>query len=64
MNTPLELAVDIGRIVIEAQACRLSLDVSACADELMARFPQTGLQHRHVVAALREEACAVGLSMH
>jgi hypothetical protein len=64
MNTPLEIAVDIGRIVMEAQRESVPLDVGGCADDLLSRFPQTGLSRRWILEALAEEADAVGLSLN
>jgi hypothetical protein len=64
MNTPLEIAVDIGRIVLEAQRESAPLDVGGSADELLLRFPQSGLSRRQIVDALREEASAVGLTLN
>ncbi len=60
MNTPLDIAVDIGRIVAEARAARLALDLSEAADGLLARYPQPGLSRSQVLAALQEEAVAAG----
>ena len=64
MNTPLDVAVDIGRIVLQAQAARRALDLADCADDLLARFPQTGFSRPQILEALREEAAAAGLPMH
>ena len=64
MNTPLDIAVDIGRVVADARAARLALDLSDAADGILARNPQSGLSRSQVLAALQEEAGAVGLSMN
>jgi hypothetical protein len=64
MNTPLDIAVDIGRIVADAQTARLALDLSDTADGILARFPQAGLSRGQVLEALREEAGAAGLPMN
>jgi hypothetical protein len=63
MNTPLDIAIDIGRLVAEARAASLALDLADAADGLLARFPQSGLSRAHVVAALKQEAGAAGLPM-
>ena len=62
MQMPLDIAVDIGRIVLEARAASLALNVAKCADDLVSRFPETGLSHNEIVDALKEEADALGLS--
>jgi hypothetical protein len=64
MNTPLDIAIDIGRIVLEARASEDSLDLSGCADDLLSRFPQAGISRRQICETLKEEAGAVGLSVH
>lgn len=64
MNTPLEIAVDIGRIVVEAQRESVPLDVCGSVDDLLLRYPQSGLSRRQIVDALREEASAVGLPLN
>ena len=64
MSTPLDVAVDIGRIVVEAQMSTRALDLSDCADHLLARFPQSGLSRRQILETLHEEAVAAGLLMH
>jgi hypothetical protein len=63
MSTPLDIAVDIGRILSEARATRSVLAASACADDLLTRHPATGLRREHVLAALTEEADAIGLPL-
>lgn len=62
MNTPLDIAVGIGRIVCEARTAGLALDLGSCADELLARFPETGLSRPDILAALVAEAGAVGVA--
>ena len=64
MTTPLDIAVDIGRIVLEAQASRLPLDLCVSADELVSRFPQSELSRSQIIDALKEEAWAVGLMLN
>jgi hypothetical protein len=61
MNTPLDIAVDIGRIIAEAQTSKLNLDLSDCADELASRFSEAGVSRRQILAALRQEAEALGV---
>jgi len=64
MTTPLDVAVDIGRIVLEAQAASLPLNVCVSADEIISRFPLAGLSRSQVLEALKEEAGAVGLAQN
>jgi hypothetical protein len=64
MSTPLDIAVDIGRIVAEAQAARHALDLMDAADGILARNPQSGLSRSQILDALKEEAGAAGLPMH
>ena len=64
MNTPLDIAVDIGRIVLEARTAEHALDLSGCADDLHSRFPQAGMSRRQIFEALEEEAGAMGISIH
>ena len=64
MNTPLDVAVDIGRIVVEAQLSTRALDLANCADHLLARFPQSGLSRRQIIDTLHEEAVAAGLALN
>lgn len=61
MSTPLEIAVDIGRIVLKAQAMSLPLDVAESAEDLVTRFPDSGLSRCQILEALREEAGAAGV---
>ena len=63
MNMPLDIAVDIGRIVREMQASRMALDLAGSADELLTRFPEAGVQRGHVLAALKQEAGAAGIEL-
>ena len=64
MSTPLDIAVDISRIVHEAHETELALNLSDCADELISRFPQTGISRVSILDALREEAGAIGLTIN
>ena len=64
MNTPLDIAIDIGRIVSEAQADENVLDLSGCTDDLVSRFPQAGIPRGQILEALKEEAGAAGLAIH
>jgi hypothetical protein len=61
MNTPLDIAVDIGRIIAEARARNAPLDFSHCVDEIFLRFPQRSVSRVDIREALKEEAGAVGL---
>ena len=63
MNMPLDIAVDIGRIVREMQAWRMALDLFGLADDLLIRFPETGVPRGHVLAALKQEAGAAGVEL-
>jgi hypothetical protein len=64
MNTPLDVAVDIGRIVVEAQMSTRALDLANCADHLLARFPHCGISRRQIMDTLHEEAVAAGLALN
>jgi hypothetical protein len=61
MNTPLDIAVDIGRVVAEALMRRARLDFSYAADEIFLRYPQQGVTRVDIRDALLEEADAAGL---
>ena len=63
MTTPLEIAVDIGRIVLDAQARSLPLDPSESAKEIVARFPDSAVSCGQIFAALKEEAGAAGVAL-
>jgi hypothetical protein len=60
MDTPLDIAADIGRTVLDARGT--ALDVRECAEAILARHPGTGLTRKDVAEALAEEAGAAGLS--
>jgi hypothetical protein len=62
MTNPLDVAVDIGRIVMEARAASLPLNLCISADDLISRFPQSGLSRAQILEVLREEAGAMGLA--
>jgi len=62
MNTPLDIAVDIGRILNEAKLSRLPLDLSQQADKLFQRFAETGVPRAAIRATLEEEAGAIGMT--
>ena len=64
MSTPLDIAVDISRIVREARESEFSLNLADCADELISRFPQTGISRVTILDTLREEAGAIGLTIN
>jgi hypothetical protein len=61
MDTPLDIAADIGRAVLDARG-DAALDIRECADAILARHPGTGLTRKDVAEALAEEAGAAGLS--
>lgn len=63
MNMPLDIAVDIGRIVNEMQTSRLALDLAGSVDDLLSRFPEAGVSRRHVFDALKQEAGAAGVEL-
>ena len=64
MNMPLDIAVDIGRRVVEARTARTRLDVSGSADEIASLFPQVGMSRRQILEVLREEAGAAGVPVN
>ena len=64
MNMPLDIAVDIGRIVDETRAAHLSLDLLTSVEDLVSRHPESGVARGTILAVLKEEAGAVGLPMN
>ena len=64
MNTPLEVALNIGRLVLEARNGRNSLDVAGCADMLLSPVPHSGFSRIDLVETLAEEANAAGVVVH
>ena len=64
MYTPLDIAVAIGRRVLEARAARAKLDVAGSADEIASRYPQAGMCRGQILEVLREEAGAAGVPVN
>lgn len=61
---PLNVALDIGRLVAQAQAQHTSIDMSACASELFLRFFASGCSRGQIAEALKGEAAAAGVTLH
>ena len=61
MGTPLNIALDIGRLINEARASGRPLDLAASAGELFLRFFGSGCSRRQIAEALTEEAQAAGV---
>ncbi|MBA3517752.1 MAG: hypothetical protein H0T75_08960 [Rhizobiales bacterium] len=64
MNTPLNVAVDIGRLIDEAREAHSPIDVSNCAAELYLRFLAAGCSRQQITEALRSEGQAAGVTLH
>ena len=64
MTTPLNVALDIGRVICKAQMEHTAVDVSACAAELFLRFIESGCSRGQIAEALEEEANAAGVTIH
>ena len=64
MQTPLQVALDIQRVVSRAQVEQTPIDVSACAAELFLRFLGSGCSRRDIAEALEGEAAAAGVTLH
>ena len=64
MSTPLEIAVDIGRLVTDAQQSSAPLDICVSADDLVSRHPHSGITRAQISDALREEAEAIGVPLN
>ena len=62
MQMPLNVALDIGRVISIAQAEQRSVDIQDCAAELFLRFPAAGCSRQQISEALQGEAEAVGVS--
>ena len=60
MDTPLDVAADIGQVVLEASAGQ-AIDVRQCADAILSRHPGAGVRRPDIIAALAEEAGAAGV---
>ena len=61
---PLNVAVDIGRLVAEARADRKPIDVTACASELFLRHLASGCSREEIAEALQDEAEDAGVTRH
>lgn len=64
MSTPLSIAIDIERLVTDAKARQVPIDVSECASELHLRFIAAGCSRQQIAEALEGEAEAAGLTIH
>lgn len=64
MNTPLEVAVTISRLIMEARERRVKLDIGSAVDELSTRFPHSGYSTVQIAETLTEEASAAGVALH
>ncbi len=62
MKTALDAAVEIGRIIGEADRLHTAFDYELAADYLAVRFGETGLEREDILGAVREEATAAGLT--
>ncbi len=63
MSTPLSVALNIGRLISEAQARRSTIDISAQAAELYLRFFESGCSRLQIAEALEDEAAAAGVAI-
>ena len=64
MPTPLTVALQIGRLVADAQLRRSSIDVARSAAELYLRFMPAGCSRPQIAEAIRDEAAAAGVTVH
>jgi hypothetical protein len=64
MSTPLDIAMEIGRIVDETRAAQLPLDLLTSLEDLLSRHPESGVARGAILDALKEEAGAAGLTMN
>ena len=64
MSTPLNIAVDIDRLIVDAKDRQASLDVWACVNDLYLRFLNSGCSREQIAEALAGEADAAGLTNH
>jgi hypothetical protein len=64
MSTPLNIAVDIDRLIADAKNRHAGIDVAACVNELYLRFLTSGCSRQQIAEALEGEAEAAGLTSH
>lgn len=64
MSTPLNVAIDIERLIADAKTRKAPIEVRACAEEIYLRFFASGCSRHDIAAALEEEAAAAGLTIH
>ena len=63
MSTPLSVALNIGRLICDAQAGHSPLDVQTRAGELYLRYFASGCSRRQIAEALEDEAVAAGVAI-
>ena len=64
MGTPLNVALDIERLISDARRSERPLDVAACASEIYLRFLASGCSRGQIAEALAQEAEAAGVTVH
>ena len=64
MSTPLNVAIDIERLIADAKSRGSPIDISACANELYLPFVGCGCSRQQIAEALEGEATAAGLTLH
>lgn len=63
MSTPLSVALNIERLVCDAQIGHSPIDVETRASELYLRHFAAGCSRRHIAEALEDEARAAGVAL-
>ena len=63
INTPLEVAMDVSRLVSEAKLAISYLDVSLCAERIARRHPLAACSKAQIEADLERAGVAAGISM-
>ena len=64
MSTPLDVALDIRRTVVEARDEERPIDIAVCASELHRRFLASGCTRKQIAEALEDEAILEGVTTH
>jgi hypothetical protein len=64
MSTPLSVALNIERLICEARARQVEIDVATIAAELYLRFLASGCSRQEIAEAVQDEATAAGLPTH
>lgn len=64
MNTPLDVALSIRQVVVDARTARMPLDLAIEVEELVVRFPDCGYSRVQIAETLQEEAIAAGVVLH